>query len=358
MNKEIVIPDEVVRLLEQKAPVAVGVSGGKDSHAVAWAMSQLLKDYEGPKVLIHANLGSVEWLDSHPACQRIADRIGWELITCARPAGGMMERWRSRWESSRRRYEALETVTVVLPWSTPAMRFCTAELKVDPITAALKRRFGTKTPMINVTGVRGEESAARAKQPEVAPGAKLPAGSLSWRPIHHWLLQDVWDAIEASGVPAHEAYRLFGSSRVSCRFCILANEADLRASLKDPAAADIYRKMCKLELESAFAFQGNRWLTSLAPELVQNGRNILTMSKAMADMRNAAQSWLPKHLLYTKGWPEVIPTAEEAEKLAEMRKRICGMYGWESPYLSAETVIARYEELMALKLTKKASTDE
>jgi hypothetical protein len=38
----------------------------------------------------------------------------------------MVERWESRWESSVRRYAALETVTLVLPWSTPSMRFCTS----------------------------------------------------------------------------------------------------------------------------------------------------------------------------------------------------------------------------------------
>ena len=341
---------EIQTLLEAKAPVAVGVSGGKDSHAVAWAMAEALKDYEGPKVLIHADLGSVEWLDSHPACQRIADRIGWELITCARPAGGMMERWESRWQSSIRRYTAMETVSVVLPWSTPSMRFCTSELKVGPITAALKKRFGNKTPMINVTGVRAEESAARAKQPVSAPENKLPKGSMNWRPIHHWKLQDVWDTIAASGVDAHEAYSLFGSSRVSCRFCILANEADLRASLKDPAAASIYRRMCDLELESAFAFQGNRWLTSLAPELLPDYGDIrLSQAQAKAARRTELQAWIPKHLQFTKGWPHCVPDAEEAQKLAVMRREICNMYGWGSPFLDADTIRDRYNELMKSK---------
>lgn len=344
---------EVNALLAANAPVAVGVSGGKDSHAVAWALANHLRDYGGPKVLIHSDLGSVEWLDSFPACRRIAERIGWELIECRRPAGGMMERWESRWESSRRRYCDLRTVAVVLPWSTPAMRFCTSELKVDPITAALKKRFG-KVPIINVTGVRAEESASRAKQPVSSPGAKLPPGSLAWRPIHHWSLQDVWDAIEASGVLPHEAYRLFGSSRVSCRFCILANEADLRVSLLDPAAAEIYRRMCALELASGFAFQGNRWLTSLAPDLVPHGAERLEKAKELADLREDAQDWLPKHLQFTKGWPHCVPSRTEAEALAFMRQQICGLYGWETPYRTTDTVLARYQELWDLKKAKEA----
>lgn len=344
---------EVMALLQTGAPVAAGVSGGKDSHAVAWALSKLLQDYEGPKVLIHSDLGSVEWVDSLPACQRIAERIGWELIVCKRPAGGMMERWESRWQSSIRRYTDMVTVAVVLPWSTPSMRFCTSELKVDPICATLKKRFG-RVPIINVTGVRAEESNARALQPVSAPGgSKLPPGSLTWRPLHSWLLQDVWDAIAASGVDAHEAYRLFGSSRVSCRFCILANEADLKASLQDPAARGIYVRMCELELLSGFAFQGSRWLTSLAPELIPGGTDRLIVAQRLQAQRTELQAWIPKHLQFTKGWPHCVPTMEESEKLAAMRYEICYLYGWQTPYATAQTVRDRYQELWDLKQTKK-----
>ena len=341
------ITPEVEALLARNAPVAVGVSGGKDSHAVAWEMSKLLKDYKGPKVLVHSDLGSVEWADSLPACQRIADRIGWELITTRRNAGGMMERWESRWQSSIRRYLELSTVALVLPWSTPAMRFCTSELKVAPITSALKKRFG-KTPIINVTGVRAEESSARAKQPVSSPEAKLPKGSINWRPIHPFTLQQVWDSIAESGVAAHEAYHIFKSSRVSCRFCFLASEADLMASLSDPAGHSVYLRMCELELTSGFSFQG-KWLSRLGLHLIENGTERLANAMKLATDRREAEAWIPKHLSFTKGWPNSIPTRAECESLAAMRRTVCQLYGWESPYLTPETVMARYEELYALK---------
>lgn len=344
MSRPVQITPEVQALLDAGAPVCVGVSGGKDSHAVAWALAEHLRDYRGPKLLIHADLGGVEWLDSWPACERIAEATGWELVSCTRPAGGMMERWESRWLSSIRRYCALETVAVVLPWSTPTMRFCTSELKVGPISSALKKKFG-HVPILNVTGVRGEESAARAKQTVSGPATTLPPGSLVWRPIHDWLLQDVWDAIAASGVAAHEAYDTFGSSRVSCRFCILANEADLRASLTDPAAVAIYQRMCELELKSAFAFQGTRWLTSLAPELVPDGAERLLEAQQRMLLRRDHEGWLPKHLQFTKGWPHKVPSESEAEALAFMRQQICTMYGWTTPYRTAQTVRDRYQEL-------------
>lgn len=347
----IAVPPEVQALLDAKAPVVLGSSGGKDSTASVIAVARHLRDYEGPKLILHADLGAVEWLDSWPSCQRMAAAVGWELASCTRPAGGMMERWESRWQSSIRRYTNMETVAVVLPWSTPSMRFCSSELKVDPITAFIKRRFG-KVPVINATGVRAEESAARAKQPTCAPAAKLPIGSLSWRPIHHWKLEDVWASIAESGIDPHEAYGKYGSSRVSCRYCILASEADLKASLKDQAGHAIYARMCGLELTSGFAFQGNRWLTSLAPELFPDGVERLRAAQSLAGRRRDLEAWIPKHLQFTKGWPHCVPTPEESFLLARMRHEICHLYGWQSPYINGLKVRARYQELWDLKQSK------
>src|SRR4051794_5447568 len=77
----LVVPPDIEALLAQNAPIAVGVSGGKDSVACALAVADYLRDrdFAGPKILVHADLGLVEWSDSLPACRRVAERIGWEL---------------------------------------------------------------------------------------------------------------------------------------------------------------------------------------------------------------------------------------------------------------------------------------
>jgi tRNA(Ile)-lysidine synthase TilS/MesJ len=128
MKPPIATDPDVESLLNAHAPVAIGVSGGKDSQAAALATIDHLNrlGHCGPRVLIHADLGSVEWNDSLPTCERLAAHLQCELIVVRRKAGGMMERWESRWASSVRRYAALETVTLVLPWSTPSMRFAPA----------------------------------------------------------------------------------------------------------------------------------------------------------------------------------------------------------------------------------------
>lgn len=159
-------PQVQALLARAETAVAIGVSGGKDSQAAALATVAHLDSigHAGACVLIHRFLGLVEWEESLPVCEDLARHLGLELLVVRRRAGGLMERWEARWASSVRRYAALETVTLVLPWSTPSMRFCTSELKTQVIGPALRRRFPGR-PIVNVTGVRREESAARAKLP-------------------------------------------------------------------------------------------------------------------------------------------------------------------------------------------------
>ena len=163
-NPPVATTPDVMGLIYRSAAVAIGVSGGKDSQAAVIATMALLDRHGhiGPRVLVHADLGSVEWEESLPVCERLAKRFGLELLVVRRKAGGLMERWEARWASSKRRWEELSTVTLVPCWSTPSMRFCTSEQKTHVIAAELKRRF-KGIPVINVTGVRRAESAARAK---------------------------------------------------------------------------------------------------------------------------------------------------------------------------------------------------
>lgn len=62
----------IEQLLAANAVVAVGVSGGKDGTAAALQVNQHLNriGHTGPRVLVHADLGRVEWKDSLPSGQR------------------------------------------------------------------------------------------------------------------------------------------------------------------------------------------------------------------------------------------------------------------------------------------------
>jgi 3'-phosphoadenosine 5'-phosphosulfate sulfotransferase (PAPS reductase)/FAD synthetase len=360
MNWTLETPPEIEALLAAGAPVAVGVSGGKDSVACALAVAEHLYaiGYKGPKLLVHADLGAVEWVDSGPACERLnrylANRyISWPLHTVRRAAGGMMERWESRWASSRRRYENLECVKLILPWSTPSMRFCTSELKSAPIASFLKKMF-PKQKVISVTGIRADESPNRAKMPAAKPNPRLNPGSLDWNPILKWPVQAVWDKMKQHGLPPHEAYGTFGSSRVSCAFCIMSKADDLRAALSDPRNMEIYRRMCILEQISGFAFQQGKWLSDLAPEpLASQWKHGLINAKEKAAKREVIEKRIPKELEFTKGWPLRMPALDEAGLIAKVRADISILQGITPRFTTPFMVLKRYKELMDLRELKE-----
>lgn len=111
------VTPEISELLAADAPVCIGVSGGKDSSAVAIRLSEYLDQigHKGPRLLIHSDLGVVEWKDSLPTCRRLAARLGWELVVVKRGAGDLMERWEKRWQNNVERYENLSCVRLILP---------------------------------------------------------------------------------------------------------------------------------------------------------------------------------------------------------------------------------------------------
>ncbi|MFT4196992.1 MAG: hypothetical protein QM601_03625, partial [Pseudoxanthomonas sp.] len=86
----IAVTPAIAGLLGQQAAVAVGVSGGKDSQAAAIATFEYLDriGHAGPRILIHADLGMVEWEDSLPVCKRLASALGTELVIVRRKQGG------------------------------------------------------------------------------------------------------------------------------------------------------------------------------------------------------------------------------------------------------------------------------
>lgn len=337
---------EIDALLKTNAPVAIGVSGGKDSQAAALATEAHLDaiGHNGPRVLIHADLGVVEWNASLSTCERLAAHLGLELIVVRRKAGDLMDRWESRWESSVERYANLATVTLVPCWSTPSMRFCTSELKTHVITAELKRRYKSQT-IINVTGVRRQESKARSKGTVAGPDA---TGRIwNWRPLSDWSTPEVFAYVTGRGLPVHIGYTEYGLTRISCRFCIMSSIADLIAAAMAPESHDLYRRMVALEIASTFAFQGSRWLGDVRPMLLGFEQSDAFMrAKEMALARVKIESRITNGMLYVKGWPTRMLTDEEAGILAGVRLDLAQLFGWHIRYTDSLSIHHRYAELM------------
>ena len=334
--------------------VAIGVSGGKDSDACALGTAAYLDQvgHRGPRLLIHADLGSVEWQQSPPKCEELASATGWELAVVRREAGGMMDRWEGRWENNVRRYADLSCVKLILPWSTPSMRFCTSELKSAVIASYLKKRFPGRN-IINVTGIRRQESSSRSKMPVSKVDTRLSRGGLQglvWNLIIEWTLPEVLGEIAGHGRELHEAYTRYGMSRVSCSFCIMASKPDLIASATCVGNQDTYRRMVALEAASSFAFQSGAWLGDIAPHLLDpKALEQLRNAKEVCRIREAAEATIPRHLHYVSGWPTCIPTAQEADLLADVRLTVARLLKLDVACTTGPEVRARYAELYAGK---------
>lgn len=353
----VALTPEVESMLDSNAAVAVGVSGGKDSVACALAVARHLDriGHSGPRLLIHADLGRIEWEDSMASCERLAGHLGWELVVVRRKAGDMIARWQTRWTNNVARYANLEMVKLLHPWSTPSMRFCTSEMKTAVIVSELRRRFPTQ-PILNVTGIRWQESMARSRMPISAASDKLTrkaASGLAWNAIIDWRIEAVFSEIESTGLRLHEAYRVYGSSRVSCSFCIMSSAADLMVATGCEGNHEAYRLLVELEAESGFGFQGNRWLADVAPHLLGEGlRMRVTQAKRVNAKRRLVEARIPDYLLHEKGWPTAIPSRADAELLAGVRREVAALSGVHAHYLDAEAVMVRYGELMQEKARK------
>lgn len=213
----------------------------------------------------------------------------------------------------------------------------------------MRARYPTD-PVVSAVGLRWQESAMRARQPVAKRDALLTrvrGVGLTWNAIIHWSRQDVLDYIGQSGGVLHEAYRIYGSSRVSCAFCVLAARGDLLAASRCEDNAAVYTELVRLEVRSTFSFQAGYWLGDVAPELLDPAlRAQLAEAKERAVQRQAAELEIPDHLLYEAGWPTCLPTAAEARHLASVRRRVADAVGIAADCLDGEAVSARYAALM------------
>jgi 3'-phosphoadenosine 5'-phosphosulfate sulfotransferase (PAPS reductase)/FAD synthetase len=360
-QSRISITPEVSEMLAIPAVVAIGISGGKDSQACALCVTRYLNEigHDGPRVLVHADLGSVEWEDSLPACDRLAAHLNLELIVVRRAAGDMLARWRQRWQNNVSRYREMSCVRLIVPWSTPSMRYCTSELKLAPIASALKKRFRTK-PIVNVSGIRRQESAVRSRMAIAQADPRISRAGypgFTWHPILDWSLSDVLNEIRLSGMQLHEAYEIYGSSRVSCAFCIMSSAHDLVAAASCAHNHAVYRELVDLEAESTFAFQGTRWLADVAPQLLGAELRVRVQhAKEKAVERQRIEAEIPDHLLHVKGWPTTLPTFAEARLIAGVRRRISALIPIPANHITAEAVRARYAVLLEAKATKAVTS--
>lgn len=341
------------------------LSGGKDSAATSHGAMALLDSLGHPRSLrsaIHADLGRAEWRSTPAMVEATAAALGLELLVVRRGAGDMVARWETRFANAKSRYTNLETYNLIGPWSQANKRFCTSELKAQVIGPALARRFKGET-IVSVVGIRREESTNRAKTAiskidtrYAKPGNRSGTRMLTWHPGVDMTKAEVFSCHERHGLPLHEAYRVYGSSRLSCAFCVLASIGDLRAATRAAGNVELYRHLVDMEAGSTFSFQPERWLADVAPSLLSPGLQAdIETAKRDAQQRRQIEAAMPPELRYVKGWPPREPTADEAAAIAAARLPILQRHGLEIVYPTAAAIARRFEELIAAKAERLAA---
>ena len=352
---DIAITSEIVAAIRAGAWIVFNLSGGKDSSAALFAVNLQLDSLGHPRarrMAIHADLGRAEWDSTPDTVARIAASADVPLTVVRRAAGDLVDRWIQRFESGKRRYEALETYNLIGPWSSASLRFCQSEMKAAVIGPAIARMLRGQQ-IISVLGLRRDESHNRAATPIAKADLRhAKAGNLHgtaitlWHPIAYWNSEDVFRAHGTLGITLHEAYSIWGATRLSCRYCIFASLHDLSASAAAPANTEVYRELVGIEARSTFPFQPTRWLADISPHLLSGGLRA-DVERAKADQleRRHLEASMPAGLRYVKGWPPRMPTLAEAEDIAAARRPILARHRLENRYPTGSAVQARFAEL-------------
>ena len=79
-------------------PVFIGISVGKLAQAQVYRIGDRIEDlgHARPRLLIHSDLGPAEWSQSPAQCERLAARLGADLLVARKQASDWMDRRPSR----------------------------------------------------------------------------------------------------------------------------------------------------------------------------------------------------------------------------------------------------------------------
>ena len=139
-------------------------------------------------------------------------------------------------------------------------KWCTQELKVQPICRYLQSLVVAGVDPVNTVGIRHEESAKRAEMEEWDWSKDYDCEI--WRPLIKWTEQDVIEIHHRHGLAPNPLY-LRGARRVGCWPCINSRKDEIRlVSETDPGRIQKLRDLeahvtntCREKVES----RGEKW---------------------------------------------------------------------------------------------------
>lgn len=348
-------PQEIVKAAEAGAVFVFNMSGGKDGLCAADAANVFLDGMGHPRSLryaMHADLGRVEWRETPEVVEIQARHLGLPLMVVRRERGDLVSVWEQRYSDGLPAYEALEQIRLRGPWSGPGQKFCQPAMKRDQFVKTLRHAFPTQT-VVCVIGVRRDESRDRANAKTFSSETRLSTPGrtkgLNWNAIAHWSTADVFAYAEARGLPMHEAYGRWGSSRLSCALCVFASKGDVQASLSNELNHDLLHTLVGIENRTGFAFQRGSWLSDARPDLLAvEERAAAVSAKAYSAERSVLETMVGEDFLLGSTdtpWPRRMVTDEEAVAIAESRRLVASWTGIDLRYRTASAVIDRIADI-------------
>lgn len=286
LAEKVSLPPPIDHALKSGFDLVVSISGGKDSDAMTRVLHHMRfhqsRGWGGHMILLHSDLGRAEHQITPRYIAHFAQQIGLPLHVIA--GSDLVDVIQAR-------KIKLEAQGKNIPfWPSAQARYCTSDLKRNPINRFLRHWSGKQGRVVCAIGLRAEESTSRAKKPIMKERIGVQTQTriaYDWLPIHHFTLSDVWNAIgyepdeiraiqeQSRGLTPeqlliahpdfHPAYSQ-SNDRLSCALCIFGSLGDLRnGAVQNPT---VYREYVQMEIDSGFSFQAHRWLGDVAPDLL------------------------------------------------------------------------------------------
>ena len=229
--------EDIIRYHAQnpRAAFYVSTSGGADSQAMYAVVKRLVPHYR--IFLVHAHLGVVEH----------AGTIAHIKTNAKHPLNVVRNQ----------NMDLIDMVLLRKKFPSPGIRNCTSSLKTSPIDSFIRahsKQFGYNV-VFNCTGLRSDESTARAKKSPLFENKRLTTKTrlaFDWMPVFHLTKQEAFDLIKEDGQKISSVYgnRPYGGDvgnfRYSCIFCVLGCKNDLRNGAQK--YNDHYHQMLALEV--------------------------------------------------------------------------------------------------------------
>ena len=339
------------------------LSGGKDCGAVSALANLYLDSIDHPRnrrIAMHADLGRAEWSSTPTQVKAQAAALGLSLTVVRANAGDLPSRFANRWERGLADYATLNLYNLRGPWSSPALKFCQSEKKIQVMGPALVKMLRGET-IVQVTGLRRDESAARRSTPVakadhrfVKPGNRDGTAMLVWNPGVDMTKAEVFAANARHGIPLSHVYEL-GCSRHSCAACIMGSDNDLTIAGAQPDNAPLFTLYISMEIDTTFSFQAGAkgWLADKAPHLLTGPQRLqLAQAKADAAHRRALEASMPARHRYVDGWPLYLPEHDEAVVIASVRADLLARHGLSNHFPTAGMVIDRFADLLSQKAAR------